>query len=188
MREARTRKTWNEFWISVFFLFSFWMLITLPQNIISTLGLINLIQHLSLGLIFAVIITYFYPKSIFKSDEIDKYMNLKVLFRLLIYFSQLLIDIFLSGIDVARRVVRKNLVISPGFVEVRTPLCDDDDIALNANSITLTPGTITVDVKKVDNGSVFLVHCISQEAVKGIMETGGFVERILRIHGKVKND
>lgn len=105
------------------------------------------------------------------------------------YFGQLTIEILLAGIDVARRVMRRKLVISPGIVEVVTPLQADDEIALNANSITLTPGTITIDVQKIEKGSIFLVHCISQEAVKGMLETGGFVEKIMNIYEKdLKND
>jgi multicomponent Na+:H+ antiporter subunit E len=108
------------------------------------------------------------------------------LFRLALYFSHLMIDIFLSGIDVARRVMRKRLMISPGIIQVETSLHADDEIALNANSITLTPGTITIDVRKTEKGSIFSVHCISQEAVRSMLETGGFVEKIHHIYGRDK--
>jgi multicomponent Na+:H+ antiporter subunit E len=168
----------------VFFLFAFWMIISFPANIFSRLGIINLIEHSILGLFLAVIVTSMYPRSIFTSEEIAKYKNLKTLFRLSLYFTHLIIDILLSGIDVARRVMRKQLVISPGIVQVETPLSNDDEIALNANSITLTPGTITIDTQKTAKGSIFWVHCISQEAVKTILETGGFVERISHVYGR----
>ena len=92
----------------------------------------------------------------------------------------------LAGIDVAKRVIRKNLLISPGIVEVKTALGSDDEIALNANSITLTPGTITIDAQKTKKGSIFWVHCISQESVKDILETGGFVKKISHIYEKKK--
>ena len=64
------------------------------------------------------------------------------------------------------------------IVEVETPLFEDIQIALNANSITLTPGTITIEAKKTSKGSRFLVHCISQEAVESTIKSGGFVKRI----------
>ncbi len=187
MKISIKRKSRNEFLVSTFFLFLFWMAISFPSNIYSKLGVINLIEHIILGLISAVIITAIYPNNIFTSDEIKKYANIKTLFRLGIYFSRLLADIFLAGIDVARRVMRKNIVISPGIVQIKTPLKEDDEIALNANSITLTPGTITIEAKKTEEGSIFWVHCISQESVRDILEGGGFVDRISHIYGR-KND
>ena len=164
------------------------MIISFPANIFSKLGVINLIEHAILGLLFAIIITSIYPRSIFTTEEIAKYKNFKTLFRLSLYFTRLIIDILLSGIDVARRVMRKQLVISPGIVQVETPLSNDDEIALNANSITLTPGTITIDTQKTEKGSIFWVHCISQEAAKTILETGGFVKRISHVYGRKGQD
>jgi multicomponent Na+:H+ antiporter subunit E len=88
------------------------------------------------------------------------------------------LDIVLAGIDVARRVMRPKILISPGIVEFDTPLSEDIQIALNANSITLTPGTITIDAQKTPDGSRFLVHCISQDAVESTLKDKGFVKRI----------
>lgn len=182
MKKLIKNKKWDEFWVAVIYLFLFWMIISFPSNVCSKLGLINLVEHIVLGLIVSIVVVSIYPKYLFSSEEISKFMHFKTLFRLGIYFNRLMIDICLSGIDVARRVMRKELMISPGIVQVETPLNADDEIALNANSITLTPGTITIDAQKTETGSIFWVHCISQEAVKSIIETGGFVERILHIY------
>ena len=182
------KKSRSEFFISILLLFIFWMIISFPHDIYSKLGFINLIEHAVLGLIFALIIMYIYPLNIFNSDEISKYLNLKTILCLAIYFTRLAVDMCLAGIDVARRVMRKKLLISPGIVQVKTSLEADDEIALNANSITLTPGTITIDVQKTKGGSIFWIHCISRESVKRILKTGGFVERISHLYGKKKND
>ena len=141
-----------------------------------------------LGLVFAFIIMIIYPLNIFNYDEIIKYLNIKTLFRLAVYFIRLAADMCFAGIDVAKRVMRKKLLISPGIVQVKTSLHADDEIALNANSITLTPGTITIDAQKTNQGSIFWVHCISQESVEDILQTGGFVQKISHIYGKKKND
>jgi multisubunit Na+/H+ antiporter MnhE subunit len=61
-------------------------------------------------------------------------------------------------------------------------------VVINANSITLTPGTITIDVRQEKDGSLFLVHCISDEAARHIMQTGGFVKEILSFCEQNKND
>jgi len=180
------KKSWSEFLISVFLLFIFWMIISFPANVYSKLGFINLIEHTVSGLIFAFIITCIYPLNIFNSDEIKKYLNVKSLFRLAVYFICLAVNMCFAGIDVARRVMRKTLLISPGIVQIKTSLESDDEIALNANSITLTPGTITMDIQKTKKGSIFWVHCISQESVKQILQTGGFVKKISHIYEKKK--
>jgi multicomponent Na+:H+ antiporter subunit E len=61
-----------------------------------------------------------------------------------------------ANFDVARRVVSPSLPIRPAVVEVRTGLRSALGRMLLANSITLTPGTLTIDVE----GDRLLVHWI----------------------------
>ncbi|EGV50839.1 Na+/H+ antiporter subunit E [Candidatus Endoriftia persephone] len=75
------------------------------------------------------------------------------LFRYLIYFFIALIK---ANLDVARRVLSPSLPIQPALVEVETELQSDLGRLLLANSITLTPGTLSVDVR----GERILVHWI----------------------------
>jgi len=56
-------------------------------------------------------------------------------------------DLLKSNIDVALRVLKPSLPINPGIVEVKTKLNSNIGKMLLANSITLTPGTLTVDIK-----------------------------------------
>lgn len=51
-----------------------------------------------------------------------------------------------ANIDVARRVLNPNLPINPGIVKVKTSLKSDTGLTFLANSITLTPGTLCVDI------------------------------------------
>ncbi len=55
-------------------------------------------------------------------------------------------ELIKSNLDVARRVLTPSLPINPGIVEVKTRLTTDIGKMLLANAITLTPGTLTVDV------------------------------------------
>ena len=64
-----------------------------------------------------------------------------------------------SNIDVARRVLSPSLPIKPGIVEVKTKLTSKFGRMLLANSITLTPGTLTVEVKD----DSFFIHWIDVE-------------------------
>jgi len=63
-----------------------------------------------------------------------------------------------ANIDVAYRVIHPGLPIRPGIVKVRTSLRSESGLTFLANSITLTPGTMTVDVDR-ENGFLY-VHWI----------------------------
>lgn len=166
---------------SALFFFLFWMVLTFPSDLKSEHFWINITEHILIGAGLSILVAKV-TEGMFLSKEEASLFSLKYVFRLAGYCLRLTIDIVLAGIDVARRVMRRKLLMSPGIVEVDTPLHDDWLITLNANSITLTPGTITVDAEKTKDGCRFLVHCISQEAVKDTQEGKGFVERIQNIY------
>lgn len=62
-----------------------------------------------------------------------------------------------ANIDVALRVITGN--IKPGIVKIETGLQSDLGIALLASSITLTPGTLTVDIDEQTNA--LYIHWIN---------------------------
>ena len=62
-----------------------------------------------------------------------------------------------ANVDVAYRVIHPDLPIRPGIVKVKTRLRTDLAKTFLANSITLTPGTLTVDI----DGPYLYVHCIN---------------------------
>ncbi len=72
------------------------------------------------------------------------------------YLVVFLIALINSNLDVARRVLSPALPINPGIVKFKTKLTTNYSKMVLANSITLTPGTLTVDV--VDD--TFYVHWI----------------------------
>jgi len=63
-----------------------------------------------------------------------------------------------ANLDVAYRVLHPQLPISPGIVKVKTKLKSDTALTFLANSITLTPGTLSVDIDR--NEGVLYVHWI----------------------------
>jgi multicomponent Na+:H+ antiporter subunit E len=96
------------------------------------------------------------------------------------YIPYLLWQILLSNLDVARRVVSPRLPINPGIVRVRTNLKSPLGRLILTSSITLTPGTLTVEA---DGGDLF-IHWIDVTA-DGIEEStarivSGF-ERFLEV-------
>ena len=79
------------------------------------------------------------------------------------YFCFIYVPVFLweclkANLDVAYRVLHPGLPIRPGIVKVRTGLKSDAALTFLANSITLTPGTMTVDIDK-EQGLLY-VHWI----------------------------
>jgi multicomponent Na+:H+ antiporter subunit E len=65
-------------------------------------------------------------------------------------------ELLKSNIDVAIRVLKPSLPINPGIIEVKTKLKSNIGKMLLANSITLTPGTLTVDI----HGDRMFIHWI----------------------------
>lgn len=60
-----------------------------------------------------------------------------------------------ANIDVAYRVAHPDLPINPGIVKVKTALKSDTALTFLANSITLTPGTMSVDIDE-ENGFLYI--------------------------------
>jgi multicomponent Na+:H+ antiporter subunit E len=76
---------------------------------------------------------------------------------ILSYLASFLVALVRANFDLARRVLAPSLPIRPAMVEVTTNLKSPLGKMLLANTITLTPGTLTVDVI----GDRLLVHCVN---------------------------
>ncbi|MEN8187695.1 MAG: Na+/H+ antiporter subunit E [Bacteroidota bacterium] len=72
------------------------------------------------------------------------------------YFFVFIIALIKANFDVAKRVVSPSLPINPGIVKFKTKLTNGFAKLVLANSITLTPGTLTIDAI----GDTFYVHWI----------------------------
>ena len=77
-------------------------------------------------------------------------------FWLLVYIPVFAYQCLKSNIDVALRVLAPGLQIKPGIVRIRTSLKSDAARVFLANSITLTPGTMTVEMRD----DVLYIHWI----------------------------
>ena len=67
-------------------------------------------------------------------------------FWAIMHLLSLLLWIVVANFDVLYRVLHPNLPIRPGIVKVKTTLKSEEGKAFLANSITLTPGTLTIDI------------------------------------------
>lgn len=97
-----------------------------------------------------------------------------------VYLVVLLWEIMKANLDVAYRVIHPRMPISPGVVVIKTKLTSDIAKMILANSITLTPGTFTLDVI----GDRLLIHWINVKA-EGVEEAteliGERFEKYLRV-------
>lgn len=83
----------------------------------------------------------------------------------LTYWPWLLKEIVKSGWQVTRIILHPRLPISPTFVRFKPSQRTTVALATHANSITLTPGTITVEAGREE----FLVHALTREGAAGVV-------------------
>lgn len=136
------------------FLCGIWILLTYPLNR----------QEVLAGAAVAFILVLLPLGSIEVFSEIQK--TPKALLFAILYLFVFFFELVKSNMDVAFRVLHPKLPISPGIVKVKTGLTSRMGRMALANSITLTPGTITVETK----GEYFYIHWIDVRA-RNIEET-----------------
>lgn len=154
--------------IAQFFIyFLMWLFITWSLDV----------KHLLVGVVVSLIVT-FLTRDLFP-DELVRLLNPVRLLLAIFYIPYLLYYILLANLDVAYRVLNPNLPINPGIIKVKTSLKNEFARTILANSVTLTPGTLTVDV----DGDNFYVHWINVSSddpkVQKKIILGRF-ERVLR--------
>lgn len=96
--------------------------------------------------------------------------------RFVYYLAYLIKEIVLAAIGVAEKVLDPRMPIAPVMITHRTRFAREVSRIALANSITLTPGTLTVDV----DGDTFVVHCLNEEFAGSIVN-GEFEGRIKRV-------
>lgn len=124
--------------------------------------------HLFFGLVSTALVTMFTYDMVFVNEDGEH--NLKKSLRFISYLPWLAYQIIIANIDVAKRVLDPEMPIDPVMVTFDSVLKTDLSKTTLANSITLTPGTVTVDI---DNNT-FLVHALAKglgdDLLKGTME------------------
>lgn len=115
------------------------------------------------GVLVSLMIVFYNLDLTFHNDELSTFRLNRIKAFIVLAFL-LVIGIVKSNIEVAKIVLSPKMTIRPGFVTIRQPLKKDINRALYANSITLTPGTLAVDM---DEESI-LVHGLVEEHVKSL--------------------
>ena len=148
MAEVRTSSRIRGFAYLFLFLMAIWLCLT------STFEW----QELVTGILMSLVLAFFLTGS-YSSLSLPP-LSLKRLLAFVVYLGILFKEIVKANIDVAYRVLHPKMPIKPGIVTIRTNLKQDIAKLVLANSITLTPGTFTVDII----GDRLLIHWINVKA------------------------
>lgn len=132
--------------------------------------------HLSLGVISCVLVTFMSHDLLFSSEKFSS-RHLTELTRFIRYIPWLSYQIVSSNIHVAYLALHPGMPIEPSIITFRTRLKKDISLAALANSITLTPGTITVEIRERE---YYIVHCISKKVADDLL-TGEMENRVAHI-------
>ncbi len=116
------------------------------------------VDEVILGSIVSAILTVLLAKYI--NFKVDALLPLRLVKFVFVYLPVFLWKLVLANLDVARRVLSPKIPLNPGIVRIRTNLKGDFGKLTLANSITLTPGTLSIDVE----GDSLYVHTVD---VKG---------------------
>lgn len=126
--------------------------------------------HLSLGAISCAIVAYFSGDLLFESPKIMRLPGAWL--RFIRYAPWLLYQVFWANLHVLYLTFhpRMHELINPKIITFRSKLYSDLSLVTLANSITLTPGTITVFVSGDGEFHVHAIDDVSAEGLPGEME------------------
>ncbi len=114
-------------------------------------------QHFVIGVFVAGFVAFVTGDMFVQRPHLFKHVERY--FWFLYYIPIFLWECLKANIDVAYRVSHPDVPLNPGIVKVKTTLTSDTALTFLANSITLTPGTLSVDVDK-EEGFLY-VHWIN---------------------------
>ncbi len=137
----------------IYFVLAFivWVLLTWPF----VEGAVD-VQVVVAGLISSAVVALIFHEILPKEHHI--FVSPVRIFWFLVYVPVFFYYVTIANFDVVYRALHPKMPIKPGIVKIKTNLKTDSGITALANSITLTPGTLTVDL--TEDGFLF-VHWIN---------------------------
>lgn len=143
------------------------------------------IQLVVIGLVFALLLT-FITATVERKFPAPRYSGLgkpglvKWAGLVRYIFGPFAVGLYKANVDVAKRIIFRN--INPGIIKFHPKLRTDEGKTFLADSITLTPGTLTVDI---DEEGFFYIHWIDVESITPTEEQvcGPFAKWARRLFG-----
>jgi multicomponent Na+:H+ antiporter subunit E len=149
-------------------LFAFWLLLSFTWQLDFVLA----------GLALALPVAWLTYE---KSPGLGRLLNPVRLLWVILYVPYFLLYCIRANLYVAYRVLHPDVPIRPGIVKVRTALRSQLAKTFLANSITLTPGTLTVDI----DGQDLYVHWINVRSDDPEQQTAMVVKRFEGLLGRI---
>jgi len=148
-------------------LFLFWLLITFSLSV----------ENLIAGAAAALLTTFIFGKHFVQS--MHKMLQPARYFWLIVYLFIFTWEVLKANFDVAYRVIHPAMPIKPGIVKVPLEVKSDIARTMLANSITMTPGTITVDIIG-DDIFVHWIYVKSENPEEYTREVSGRFEKYIK--------
>ena len=131
---------------------------------------------LLIGILISIIIGFWFADLFIQRPR--HFFQIKRFLYFLYYIPIFLYYCTLANLDVAYRVLHPYLPIEPGIVKVKTTLKSEVARVALANSITLTPGTVSIRVY----GTKITVHAIAEDVAERL-EKGAMDRIVTRFEG-----
>ncbi len=145
--------------------------------LLSAFWLVNSGHYTSLLLFFMVVSVLFVAILCHRMDVVDgESQPLELTFTIPMYWLWLIKEVIVANIAVTRCVWKGADSISPSVIKVKANQKTDLGIVIYANSITLTPGTVSIDLE--DNE--ITVHALTRETAKDLL-TGEMDRRVCKV-------
>ncbi|MCK4258297.1 MAG: Na+/H+ antiporter subunit E [Halanaerobiales bacterium] len=169
-RRHNEKNKGSTFWGKAIILYIFWILLSWNFDL----------QHLLLGLVISFLVTSFSENFLLTPDERPLF-SITNFYYFLIFLFKLIWEMIKANLKVAYLVLHPKLPISPGMIEFRTRLETDLAKVIYANAITLTPGTLTVEIED----DLFTVHGLTSSDLESFKDHP-FERILLKIEGENK--
>jgi len=147
------------------------------------------VEKLIWGVVGAGITTFFTNDLIYpythtaQRKKTKPYIIVPQLYRLLCYLPWLLLALAKANIQVAYTVLHIRMPIDPVLLRFRTTLHSEAAQVTLANSITLTPGTVTIDLKEGE----YYVHALAPQFASSLLD-GEMQNRVAAIYRYEKQE
>ena len=166
--EKTSKNSRNNIIIMFFLLLFFWSIIDGKLTV----------ESIVLGTAASIIIIYLNRDIMFTIDDGGP-VTLRYLWHYSTLIAVLVVEIVKSNINVAKIVLNPKMPIEPSFVRVPVRFKKDFNKVLYGNVVTLTPGTLTVDIDEDE----YIIHALTKDAAEGLH--GSELEKhVLRLEEK----
>ncbi len=169
-RSATRRLRWTVIGIEFIIMFAFWLVLSGHFEI----------KFMAIGIGAAALVTFLTHDLLYSSGPGEKTEKPAYLFKcalgMVLYLPWLVVAIVKANIQVAAIIIQPRMPINPGLLQFQSKLTKKVALVTLANSITLTPGTITVELA---NGK-YLVHSLVPDSA-GDLESGLMQNKVANV-------